>query len=239
MGVPLSEVFLTLQTYLGGYYTNDFNQFGRTWQVNLQADPAFRMKPEDIGQLKVRNSRQEIVPLASVVNLLPKGGPAMVTRYNGITAAAINGAGRPGVGSGDMIRAVEQSAAKTLPQGTDFQWTELTLLQIKAGNTAVIVFAVAVLLVYLLLAAQYESIALPWAVILVVPMCLLCAVAGVRTAGMDLTYLRTDRFRGVSRTWRAKMRSSLLNSPKKNAPRALARTTLWLKPAGFACGRSS
>ena len=110
----------------------------------------------------------------------------MITRYNGLTSAAINGAARPGVSSGDMIAAVEQLAAQTLPPGMSSAWTELTLLQIRAGNTAIIVFALAVLLVYLLLAAQYESLRLPLAVILVVPMCLLCSVIGVVLARMDL-----------------------------------------------------
>jgi multidrug efflux pump len=186
MGVPLNEVFLTLQLYLGGYYTNDFNQFGRTWQVNLQGDPRFRLNPEQVRQLKVRNSAGEMVPLGSVANIRPTGGPALVIRYNGVTAAAVNGSSQPGVSSGTVIRTVEDLAARELPQGMNLQWTELTYLQIQAGNTAMIVFAIAVLLVFLVLAAQYESLSLPLAVILVVPMCLLCSVIGVALAGMDI-----------------------------------------------------
>jgi multidrug efflux pump len=186
MGVPLNDVFLTLQVYLGGYYTNDFNQFGRTWQVNLQADPAHRLTPDDVKQLKVRNSAGKMVPIGSISSISPTGGPVMVTRYNGITAAAINGAALPDFSSGQTIDAIDRIAAKSLPQGMDYQWTELTLLQIQAGNTAIYVFAVAVLLVYLLLAAQYESLRLPLAVILVVPMCLLCSVVGVAIAGLDM-----------------------------------------------------
>ena len=186
MGVPLNEVFLTLQLYLGGYYTNDFNQFGRTWQVNLQGDPRFRLKPEQVRQLKVRNLKGEMVPLGSVSQISDVGGPARVIRYNGVTAAAVNGSSLPGVSSGTVIRTVEDLAARELPLGMNLQWTELTLLQIRAGNTAMIVFAVAVLLVFLVLAAQYESLSLPLAVVLVVPMCLLCSVAGVALAGLDI-----------------------------------------------------
>lgn len=186
MGVPLNEVFLTLQLYLGGYYTNDFNQFGRTWQVNLQSDPRFRLGPNQVQQLKVRNRNGEMVPLGSLCHISDSGGPALVIRYNGVTAAAVNGSSLPGVSSGTVIRTVENLAERELPQGMNLQWTELTLLQIRAGNTAMIVFALAVLLVFLVLAAQYESLSLPLAVILVVPMCLLCSVAGVALAGMDI-----------------------------------------------------
>jgi multidrug efflux pump len=186
MGVPISDVFLTLQVYLGGYYTNDFNEFGRTWQVNLQADPDQRLTPDDVRQLKVRNNDGDMVPLGSIATVKPIGGPVMVTRYNNKTAAAINGASLPGVSSGQVISAVDGISDQSLPQGMDHQWTELTLLQIKAGNTALSVFALAVLLVYLLLAAQYESLRLPLAVILVVPMCLLCSIAGVMIVKMDM-----------------------------------------------------
>ena len=186
MGVPLNDVFLTLQVYLGGYYTNDFNQFGRTWQVNLQADPGRRLAPDDVKQLKVRNDAGNMVPLGAIADVRPIGGPVMITRYNNFSAAAINGASLPGVSSGTVIEAIGASAEKSLPQGMDYQWTELTLLQIQAGNTAILVFALAVVLVYLLLAAQYESLRLPLAVILVVPMCLLCSVAGVAMARMDI-----------------------------------------------------
>ena len=186
MDVPLNEVFLTLQLYLGGYYTNDFNQFGRTWQVNLQGDPGFRLTPDQVRQLKVRNAKGEMVPLGSVAHISPVGGPALVVRYNGITAAAVNGGSLPGVSSGIVIKTIDRVAQNVLPQGMDTQWTELTLLQILAGNTAIIVFALAVVLVFLVLAAQYESLSLPLAVILVVPMCLLCSTIGVALAHMDI-----------------------------------------------------
>ena len=186
IGLPLNEVFMTLQLYLGGYYTNDFNQFGRTWQVNLQGDPQYRLRPEQVRQLKVRNLSGEMVPLGSVAAVTESGGPALVIRYNGITAAAVNGASQPGVSSGTVISTVEGVGKQELPQGMNLQWTELTLLQIRAGNTAIIVFALAVILVFLVLAAQYESLTLPLAVILVVPMCLLCSVVGIAMAGMDI-----------------------------------------------------
>jgi len=179
-------VFLTLQLYLGGYYTNDFNQFGRTWQVNLQGDPKFRLTPDQVRQLKVRNASGQMVPLGSVAEISETGGPALVVRYNGVTAAAVNGGSLPGVSSGTVIKTVEKVAEQALPQGMNMQWTELTLLQIRAGNTAIIVFALAVVLVFLVLAAQYESLSLPFAVILVVPMCLLCSTIGVALAGMDI-----------------------------------------------------
>jgi multidrug efflux pump subunit AcrB len=186
MGVKLNDVFLTLQVFLGGYYTNDFNRFGRTWQVNLQADPAMRLTPENVKLFRVRNADGQMVPLASVIDIRPVGGPVMITRYNGVTAAAINGASLPGTSSGDVIREVDDSAKKTLPDGMDAQWTELTLLQIQAGNTALLVFALAVVLVYLILAALYENLRLPLAVVLVVPMCLLCSVIGVALAHLDV-----------------------------------------------------
>ncbi|MFN8705099.1 MAG: efflux RND transporter permease subunit, partial [Planctomyces sp.] len=186
MGVPLNDVFLTLQVYLGGFYTNDFNEFGRTWQVNLQADPMFRLTPDDVRKLQVRNREGDMVPLSSIAEVQGIGGPGLITRYNGINAATVNGGSRPGVSSGDMIKAVERVAASQLPAGMNSVWTELTFLQIRAGNTAIIVFALSVVLVFLLLAAQYESLRLPFAVILVVPMCLLCAVAGVAWARLDM-----------------------------------------------------
>jgi hydrophobe/amphiphile efflux-1 (HAE1) family protein len=186
MGVPLSEVFLTLQLYLGGYYVNDFNQFGRTWQVNLQGDAKFRVSPTQIRQFRVRNAAGNMVPLGSVAEVREVGGPALVLRYDGAPAAAVNGGSAPGVSSGQVITTVEGVGEQELPQGMELRWTELTYLQILAGNTALIVFGLAVVLVFLVLAAQYESLTLPFAVILVVPMCLLCSVAGVAMAGMDI-----------------------------------------------------
>ncbi len=186
LGISLQDVFLTLQLYLGGYYANDFNQFGRTWQVNLQADPQYRLTPEQVGLLKVRAPNGSAVPISTLAVVYESAGPAAVTRYNGVTAAAVNGLSMPGVSSGDVVKSIDSFALENLPSGMDAQWTELTYLQIRAGNTALIVFAIAVLLVFLVLAAQYESVTLPLAVILVVPMCLLCATVGVFLARMDI-----------------------------------------------------
>ncbi len=186
MNVSLSEVFTTLQTFLGGYYVNDFNAFGRTWQVNLQADPKYRLTPDQVTQLYVRSQTGQMVPLGALASVSDTTGPATVLRYNGFAAAAIDGMAVPGVSSSDAIRTVERVVAENLPFGFDSEWTELTFLQIQAGNTALIVFGLAVVLVFLVLAAQYESLKLPLAVILVVPMCLLCAVIGVAIAGDDI-----------------------------------------------------
>ncbi len=186
LGVSLQEVFSSLQLFLGGTYANDFNQFGRTWQVNLQADSSFRLRPEQISQFRVRNSAGGMVPLGALCDVSESSGPSMVLRYNGVNAAAVNGSSAPGFSSGAIVSVVDTIVKDTLPSGMDAQWTELTFLQIRAGNTAIVVFAIAVVLVFLVLAAQYESLSMPLAVILVVPMCLLCSVAGIAMAGMDI-----------------------------------------------------
>jgi multidrug efflux pump len=186
LGVPLQDVFNTLQVQLGGAYANDFNQFGRTWQVNVQADPQYRRTPEQVGQFKVRTLLRQMVPLATFANIRETLGPAMVNRYNGDVAASINGATVPGLSSGDMVNSVQRILDQKLPDGIKPEWTELTYLQLQAGNTALLVFGMAVVLVFLVLAAQYESTILPLSVILVVPMCLLCSVAGVAMVGLDI-----------------------------------------------------
>ncbi|MHB1038097.1 MAG: efflux RND transporter permease subunit [Pirellulales bacterium] len=186
MGVSLSDVFETLQVELGGLYVNDFNQFGRTWQVNAQADVGFRMHPEDVRRLQVRNAQGDMVPLGAVARVRDEAGPFLINRYNMYTSAAINGASLPGVSTGQVIAMVERLAQERLPVSTAYEWTELSYLQIIAGNTTGFVFAGAVVLVFLVLAGQYESWSLPLAVIFVVPMCILCSVAGVALMGMDI-----------------------------------------------------
>jgi multidrug efflux pump subunit AcrB len=186
MGVALQDVFNTLSVYLGGSYVNDFNQFGRTWQVNIQAQPEFRMDPEDVGELRVKNKDGEMLPLASVCEVYMVSGPVLVTRYNMYTAATITGVTAPGVSTGDMIVDMEKLANKELDPSMSIEWTELTFLQIQAGNTLIFAFAGAVLLVFLILAAQYESWSIPLSVLLVVPMCLLAATVGIAIAHMDL-----------------------------------------------------
>lgn len=185
LGVSLDDVFATLQVYLGSAYANDFTRFGRNWQVNVQADAAFRISPQDIGKLKVRNAAGDMVPLAAVVSVRDTTGPAIVNRYNMFPSAEVSGGTVPGVSSGQAIALMEQVAKQELPSSMSFEWTELTLLQILAGNTAPFVFALGTLFVFMVLAAQYESWSLPFAIILIVPMCLLAAIAGVWFEGME------------------------------------------------------
>jgi multidrug efflux pump len=179
LGLPLNDVFQTLRIYLGSAYVNDFNKFGRTYQVIAQADAPFRSTAEDIARLQVRNTMGQMVPLGSVLNVKQSYGPDQVTHYNGYPAADINGSAAPGVSAGEAVQRMEQLAAQSLPNGVNFEWTELTYQQKLAGNTAIFVFPLCVLLVFLVLAAQYESWSLPLVIILIVPMCLLSAIAGV------------------------------------------------------------
>jgi multidrug efflux pump subunit AcrB len=185
-GASLADVFSCLQVNLGSFYVNDFNRFGRTWQVNVQADPAFRDKDARLQQLKVRNAKNKMLPWGSFGAVRPASGPVMILRYNMYRSAAINGNPAPGVSSGQAIAEMETVANKDLPPAMRPEWTELALLQLQTGNTAMWVFLLAVVLVFLVLAAQYESWSLPLAVILVVPMCLLCSVAGVLFARLDI-----------------------------------------------------
>ncbi len=184
-GVDLGDVFETMQSYLGSVYVNDFNRFGRTYQVNVSAEPGFRHEPADILGLKTRNARGEAVPLGSFVTVRQSVGPDRVQHYNGYPTAEINGGAAPGYSTGQAQAAMEKLATDNLPAGMSFEWTELTYQQILAGNTAVLVFPLCVLLVFLVLASLYESLSLPLAVILIVPMVLLSAIAGVWLTGGD------------------------------------------------------
>ena len=177
-GVPLSDVNQTMQTYLGSSGAGFFNDFGRTWQVTLQAAGEYRNNVDDIGQLQVRNNKGQMVPLGVLINLVPQDGPLSLQRYNLHSAASITGNLAQGVSSGEAISNIEATAERTRQPGMGTEWTELMFLQIRAGNTALFVFALAVLCVFLALAALYESWTMPLAVILVVPMCLLCAWRG-------------------------------------------------------------
>jgi multidrug efflux pump len=174
-----------MQTYLGSTYVNDFNRFGRTYQVIAQADTPFREKPSDIAQLKVRNAAGEMVPLGALVNVKETTGPDTAMRYNGFRAADLNGGPAPGASSGQAQAAMTRILAETLPKGMGFEWTDLTYQEILSGNTAMLVFLLVVLLVYLVLAAQYESLFLPLSIILIVPMTLLSAMGGVWLTGGD------------------------------------------------------
>ena len=184
-GVPLQNLFETMQIYLGSLYVNDFNLFGRTWQVVAQADSKFRDRAEDITRLKTRNAAGQMVPLGSLVKVKESYGPDRVMRYNGYPAAEITGGPAPGVSSVEAEAAMAKLATDTLPKGMSFEWTELTYQRILAGNTAVYIYPLCILLVFLVLAAQYESFRLPLAIILVVPLCLLFAIAGVWLSGGD------------------------------------------------------
>jgi multidrug efflux pump len=177
--VPVTEVFDTMQIYLGSLYVNDFNRFGRTYSVRVQADAAFRARAEDIAQLKVRSTTGEMVPLSTLMAVKPSNGVERAMRYNGFLSADINGGAAPGYSSGQAQDAVERIAAETLPKGIGYEWTELTYQEILAGNSAVWVFPLAILLVFLALAALYESLTLPLAIILIVPMGMLAAITGV------------------------------------------------------------
>jgi hydrophobe/amphiphile efflux-1 (HAE1) family protein len=186
LGVPIKEVFETLQVNLGSYYVNNFNEFGRSWQVNVMADQRFRDRVDDIKQLKVRNSQGGMVPLGTLLRVRDTTGPVMVMRYNMYAATALSGNMAPGTSSGEAIALMETIANEELPRQMAYNWTELTYMQLQAGDTAMYVFALAVVFVFLVLAAQYESWRLPLAVILVVPMCLLFSVVGVELARMDV-----------------------------------------------------
>ncbi|MDR7143999.1 efflux RND transporter permease subunit [Rhizobium sp. BE258] len=185
LGVSVTDVFQTLQIYLGSLYVNDFNAFGRTYSVRVQADAKFRAQPEDIGQLKVRSASGQMIPLSALLKVDATTGPERTNRYNGFLAADINGGPAPGYSSGQAQAAIEKILKETLPSGIDFEWTDLTYQQILAGNSSVVVFPLALLLVFLVLAAQYESLTLPLAIIMIVPMGVLAALTGVWLTGGD------------------------------------------------------
>jgi hydrophobe/amphiphile efflux-1 (HAE1) family protein len=185
LGVPVSEVFSALEIYLGSAFVNDFSYLGRTFRVTAQADAPFRMTPDDIGRIRVKNSSGDMVPLSSVVTFKYQSGPSRVPRYNLYPAADLLGTAAPGFSSGEAIASMEKLAAEILPDGIGFEWTELAYQQKTAGNSALMAFIMAVVFVFLLLVALYESWTLPLSVILIVPMCLLSAIAGVWLMGMD------------------------------------------------------
>jgi multidrug efflux pump len=187
--VPIQDVFTTLQVYMGGLYVNQFNKFGRTWQVNIQAEPRFRTSADILKQLKVRCSPGpgqgpgQMVPLGTLVRADNTNGPVLVMRYNMYASAAVNGIPAPGVSSGTVVAEMTRLARE---QDVPFEWTEMTYLQVEAGNVALLIFGLGTLLVYLVLAANYESWRLPLAVILVVPLCLLAAVTGMAIANLPV-----------------------------------------------------
>ncbi len=184
-GVSVTDVFESLQVYLGSLYVNDFNFLGRTYQVVAQAEPRFRARAEDIRQLKTRNAAGEMVPLGSLMDIQDTTGPARINRYNLFRSAEINGQAQPGISSGQVTAEMERLARDTLPPGYGFEWTELTYQEKLSGNTALWIFPLCVLFVWLTHSAEYESFALSTAIILIVPMCLLSGIFGVWLRGMD------------------------------------------------------
>jgi multidrug efflux pump len=185
LGVAVTDVFDTLQIYLGSLYVNDFNRFGRTYSVRVQADAQFRARADDVSQLKVRSASGEMVPLGALLKVSSTAGPERAMRYNGFLAADINGRAAPGFSSGEAQAAADRIAAETLPRGFSYEWTDLTYQEILAGNSALVVYPLAILLVFLVLAALYESLTLPLSIILIVPMGLLAAMSGVWLTGGD------------------------------------------------------
>ncbi len=185
LGVSVPDVFAALQIYVGSSYVNDFNLFGRTYRVTAQAESGYRIDPKDVLNIRVRNSRGETVPLASFTTVQDISGPYRVPRYNLYPAAELDGAAAPGYSLGQAIEIMERLAAATLPDGFAYEWTTLAFQQLRAGNTAIFAFVLAVVFVFLVLAAQYESLTLPLAVILIVPMCLVASIVGVVLRGQD------------------------------------------------------
>ena len=185
LNIQLSEVFSTLQAYLGSAYVNDFNKFGRTWQVKVQADAEFRLKPEDIRQLEVRNKSGKMIPLGTLINVDQALGPQTIFRYNLYPAAAITGSAAPGFSSGEALSLMEKMAQAKFPSSMGFEWTGMSYQEKKVGNEATVIFALAIVLVFLVLAAQYESWSLPLAVLLVVPLALLGTVAALMMREFD------------------------------------------------------
>jgi multidrug efflux pump len=179
LSVPVTSVFETMQIYLGSLYVNDFNKFGRTYSVRVQADAKYRARADDVGLLKVRSDTNEMVPLSTLLKIKESSGPERAMRYNGFLTADLNGGAAPGYSTGQAQDAIARVAAETFPKGIGYEWTELTYQEIIAGNSSFVVFPVALLLVFLVLAAQYESLTLPLSIIMIVPMGLLAAMFGV------------------------------------------------------------
>ncbi|ADJ22964.1 transporter, hydrophobe/amphiphile efflux-1 (HAE1) family [Hyphomicrobium denitrificans ATCC 51888] len=185
LGINIPEVFAALQSYLGSIYVNDFNIIGRTYRVTAQADSAYRLTSKDALNIRVRNANGDAVPLGSFTTISDVSGPSRVPRYNLYPAAELDGSAAPGFSQGQAIDIMQKLAAETLPPGFSYEWTDLAFQQIRAGNTAIFAFALGVAFVFLVLAAQFESLTLPLAVILIVPMSLIASITGVILRGMD------------------------------------------------------
>ncbi len=187
--VPLDSVFEALRVYLGSAYVNDFNMFGRTYRVTAQADAAFRVDPENVARIRVRNEAGQMVPLGNLVRFRNIAGPDRMPRYNLFPTVEVNGSTAPGISTGEAIKIMSDLAARELPDGITYEWTDLSYQEVKAGSTGYYIFMLSVLFVFLALAAQFESWSLPLAIILIVPMCLLSALIGVSLHGQDINIL--------------------------------------------------
>jgi multidrug efflux pump subunit AcrB len=185
LGINVPDVFSALQTDLGSFYVNDFNLLGRTFRVTVQAESTHRLDAKDVLRIRVRNTAGETIPLGSFTTVSDTTGPYRVPRYNLYPVAELDGAPAPGFSQGQAIEAMQKIAAETLPRGFSYEWTTLAYQQIQAGNTAIFAFVLGVVFVFLVLAAQYESVTLPLAVILIVPMCLVASISGVVLRGQD------------------------------------------------------
>jgi multidrug efflux pump subunit AcrB len=189
VGLTPTDVFSTLQVYLGSQYVNDFNYLGRTYEVIVQANGQFRRTPQDITRLKVRNASGAMVPIGTVAQLRDRTVPYRVPRYNLFPAAEVQGVAAPGVATGTALQRMEELAHQILPRGIAFEWTDLAFQQQQRGTPTILVFAAAALFVFLVLVAQYESWKLPLAIVLIVPMCLLASVTGLLARGMPIDIL--------------------------------------------------
>ncbi|MCZ7594769.1 MAG: multidrug efflux RND transporter permease subunit [Hyphomicrobium sp.] len=187
--VPLESIFEALRVYLGSAYVNDFNMFGRTYRVTAQADSAFRVQPDNVARIRVRNEMGQMVPLGNLVTFRNIAGPDRMPRYNLFPTIEVNGAMEPGISTGQALQLIADLAKRELPDGVTYEWTDLSYQEAKAGSTGYYIFALSVVFVFLALAAQFESWSLPLAIILIVPMCLLSALFGVSLHGQDINIL--------------------------------------------------
>jgi multidrug efflux pump subunit AcrB len=187
--VPLEAIFEALRVYLGSAYVNDFNMFGRTFRVTAQADADFRLQPDNIARIRVRNDSGNMVPIGNLVNFRYISGPDRVPRYNLYPTVEVNGSTDPGVSTGQAMQLLADLAKQELPEGITYEWTDLSYQEAKAGSTGYYIFVLSVVFVFLTLAAQFESWSLPLAIILIVPMCLLSALFGVHLHGQDINIL--------------------------------------------------
>ncbi len=237
-GVPLANIFDTMQIYLGSLYVNDLNLFGRSYQVIAQADAPFRARKEQIVELKTRNVAGEMLPLGSVVSVRDSVGPDVVSHYNGYLTADISGQAAPGVSSSAALDALEKLARERLPAGVAYEWTDLSYQEVISRGASTLIFPLCVLLAFLVLAAQYESWSLPLAVILIVPMCIVSAVTGLWLMGSDNNIFT----RSASSCWwgsRARTRSSSSSSPCISRNAASPPSMPPSRRAGCGCARSS